>query len=275
MDADPRRLLLSVDPGGRAVVAEGDPDRAGRVVTFVPGTGSSAATLGETGGRGRRVCAAAGPPAAGVDSEAGADSRAGVDPGAGVDSRAVGGCVPVTWQGYDAPQSLVEAGISTDRATAHAGDLRALQEGLDAVDALDGTDAPDAVIGYSYGSVVVGAAAADPRGLATDRMVHVGSPGATVDSIAGQFVDTGGGARPARADEVVSVASRWDPVPWWSATGVLGGRPGTEDFGGVRVDVTEAGVPLGERQYTHSRYFSGGTASLGAIARAVAGESGP
>ena len=262
VNADPRRLLLAVDPGGRAVVAEGDPDRAGRVVTFVPGTGSSAATLGETGGRGRRVCAVAGPEGAGSE-------------GSGSEPGAEGGCVPLTWQGYDAPQSLVEAGVSTDRATAHAGELRALQEGLDAVDALDGVDAPSAVIGYSYGSVVVGAAAADPRGLATDRMVHVGSPGATVDSIAEQFVATGGTVHPARADEVVSVASRWDPVPWWSATGVLGGRPGSENFGGIRVDVTEPGVPLGERQYTHSRYFSGGTASLGAIARAVAGESGP
>ena len=59
--------------------------------------------------------------------------------------------------------------------------------------------------------------------------------------------------------EVVGVASRWDPVPWWSVTGVLGGRPGTGEFGGLAVDVTEPGSGADSVRSAHSRYFDPGT----------------
>ncbi|AWH93129.1 alpha/beta hydrolase [Dietzia lutea] len=244
LEQDPRRHLLDLHRDGRAVVASADPDSAERVVTLVPGTGSSLADLGRTGERAGAVCEAADP---------------------------AGACVAVSWQGYDAPDGVVSAGSSAGPAWAHAGDLRTYAAGLDAVEGLDGDDAPHAAVGYSYGSVVLGAAAADPEGLAADLMIHVGSPGAGVESLDRQWVDEGGVSRPAVDDDVVAVASRWDPVPWWSITGVSGERPGTNEFGGRSVDVTEPGAGPEAVRTAHSRYFDPGTVSLMEIGRLVSG----
>ncbi|EFV92036.1 hypothetical protein ES5_08021 [Dietzia cinnamea P4] len=244
LEQDPRRHLLDLHPDGRAVVASADPDSAERVVTLVPGTGSSLADLGRTGERAGAVCEVAEP---------------------------TGACVAVSWQGYDAPDGIVSAGSSAGPAWAHADDLRTYAAGLDAVEGLDGADAPHAAVGYSYGSVVLGAAAADPEGLAADLMIHVGSPGAGVESLDRQWVDEAGVSRPAVDDDVVAVASRWDPVPWWSITGVLGERPGTDEFGGRSVDVTEPGAGPESVRTAHSRYLDPGTVSLTEIGRLVSG----
>ena len=240
----PDRYLLSLHADGRAVVASGDPDGADRVVTLIPGTGSSLESIARTGERAEAVCKA-------VDA-------------------ATETCVAVSWQGYAAPADVASAGFSAAPARGHAADLRDHAAGLDAVEVMDGHDAPHAAVGYSYGSAVLGAAAADPEGVAADRMIHVGSPGATVDSLAEQHVDAGGIPRPAGRDEVVGVVSRWDPVPWWSVTGVLGERPGTQDFGGLAVDVTEPGSGAGSAGSAHSAYFDPGTVSLEEIGRLVA-----
>ena len=72
-------------------------------------------------------------------------------------------------------------------------------------------------------------------------------------------------------DDVAAVASRWDPVPWWSITGVLGELPGTEQFGGHAVDVTEPGSGPRDLRDAHSRYFDPGTVSLAEIGRLVTG----
>ena len=262
---DPRRHLLALHADGRAVVADADPDRADRVVTLIPGTGSSLATLDQQMRRAEEVCDAA----AGADAAApGATTDAGTD--AGTDA-ATESCVAVTWQGYDAPPDIPTAASSPDRASAHAAELREFAAGLDAVDDLDGHDVPHVAVGYSYGSTVLGASASDPRGLAADRMVHVGSPGAYVESLADQRVDEGGRVRPADDDEVAAVAHRWDPVPWWALTGVLGALPGSEEFGGVSVDVTEPGAGPGSARGAHSSYFDPGTVSLAEIGRLVLG----
>lgn len=262
LEADPRRHLLDLHPDGRAVVSSADPDNADRVVTLIPGTGSSLETLDRTGERVDAVCEAAGS----------GHGEAGSGPGAATPTpgAAGGSCVAVSWQGYDAPADVAAAGSSTAPARAHAADLRTFAAGLDAVERMDGGDSPHAAVGYSYGSAVLGAAAEDPGGLAADRMIHVGSPGAGVDSIAGQRVDEVGVARAAGQDEVVGVASRWDPVPWWSITGVLGGRPGTGEFGGLAVDVTEPDSGADSVRSAHSRYFDPGTVSLDEIGRLVA-----
>lgn len=79
-------LGLSTDDFGQAIVAIGNPDTADNVVTFVPGTYSS---LGGAAG--------------GLDKvENMVDTANRIDPGA----RAAG----IVWIGYDAPQSLGEAG---------------------------------------------------------------------------------------------------------------------------------------------------------------------
>lgn len=262
LEADPRRHLLDLHPDGRAVVASADPDTADRVVTLIPGTGSSLETLDRTGERVEAMCEAA---RSGLDGAGSGPGAADSAPGAAVES-----CVAVSWQGYDAPADVTAAGSSTAPARAHAADLRTFAAGLDAVERRDGDDAPHVAIGYSYGSVVLGAAVEDPRGLAADRMIHVGSPGAGVESLAGQRVDEAGVGRAAGEEEVVGVVSRWDPVPWWSVTGVLGGRPGTGEFGGLAVDVTEPGSGADSVRSAHSRYFDPGTVSLDEIGRLVA-----
>lgn len=244
LEADPRRHLIDLHADGRAVVASGNPDSAGRVVTLIPGTGSSLESLGRTGERADAMCEAA---TAGTEA-----------------------CVSVAWQGYDAPDGIFEAGRSLAPARAHAEDLRTFTAGVDAVEVMDGHDAPHTVVGYSYGSATLGAAAADPRGLAADRMIHVGSPGAAVDSIGQQWVDEGGTSRRAHRWEVAAVASRWDAVPWWSVTGVLGERPGTAEFGGTAVDVTEPGAGPRSVGDAHSTYFDRGTVSLEEIGRLIA-----
>lgn len=259
LEQDPRRHLLDLHPDGRAVVASADPDSAERVVTLVPGTGSSLADVGRTGERAGAVC------------EAADAAEAAGEAGAGHGKGAAGECVSVSWQGYDAPDGIVSAGSSAGPAWAHADDLRTYAAGLDAVEGLDGDDAPHAAVGYSYGSVVLGAAAADPEGLAADLMIHVGSPGAGVGSLDRQWVDEAGVSRPAVDDDVVAVTSRWDPVPWWSITGVLGERPGTDEFGGRSVDVTEPGAGPESVRTAHSRYLDPGTVSLTEIGRLVSG----
>lgn len=263
LDADPRRHLLVLHADGRAVVASENPDAADRVVTLVPGTGSSLESLGRTGERAEAMCEAA-------DEVRSPESRdeetvdvAPVDAGTAA-------CVSVAWQGYDAPDTITEAGRSLASARAHAEDLRTYAVGLDAVEAMDGDDAPHTAVGYSYGSATLGAAASDPRGLAADLMIHVGSPGASVDSIEQQWVDEGGASRRAHDREVAGVASRWDAVPWWSITGVLGERPGSGDFGGFAVDVTEPGSGPRSVVTTHSTYFDRGTVSLEELGRLIA-----
>src|SRR5699024_4253919 len=161
LDADPRRHLIDLHPDGRAVVASGNPDVADRVVTPIPGTGSSLESVGRTGERADAMCEAAGE-AGGSGTGAASAGGAGRGGGASVDA-GTGACVSVAWQGYDAPGSISEAARSLGPARAYADDLRTFTAGVDAVEVMDGDDAPHTVVGYSYGSATLGAAASDPR----------------------------------------------------------------------------------------------------------------
>ncbi|MGR6322120.1 alpha/beta hydrolase [Micromonospora soli] len=151
----PRAYLLGLDPtgDGRAVVALGNPDRAGAVLTYVPGmTADLADAPGELGRAGRVLerCAAVAP----------ADEAA-----------------AVLWLDYDAPDFLDEA--SRSRQAEDAGPaLHRFQEGLRA--SHEGPPARQTVLGHSYGALVVGSAARD-HGLSADALVFVGSPGVGVD----------------------------------------------------------------------------------------------
>jgi pimeloyl-ACP methyl ester carboxylesterase len=85
----------------------------------------------------------------------------------------------VLWLDYDAPDFVDEA-ASARRAEAGAPALRRFQEGLRATH--DGGPPPrQTVVGHSYGSLLVGKAAAD-AGLPADNVVFVGSPGVGVDA---------------------------------------------------------------------------------------------
>ena len=157
-DTGPRAYLLAfdLDGEGRAVVALGDPGRATDVLTQVPGMTADLASYGGELSRAERVA---------VRAAELAPARA---------------TSTVLWLGYDAPDFVDEA-AGRARAQAGAAGLRRFQEGLRAEHL--GAGVHLTVLGHSYGSLVVGSAAAHP-GLEADDVVFVGSPGVGVDSAA-------------------------------------------------------------------------------------------
>jgi hypothetical protein len=178
-DDGPRGYLLRLDPAGegRAVVALGDPDRAGAVLTHVPGMTADLASSATELTRAERVAVRAGE----------------LDP-----ARAASA---VMWLDYDAPDFVDEA-AGRSRADAAAAALRRFQDGLRATHE-DGP-ARFTVLGHSYGSLVVGRAAAT-AGLAADAVVFVGSPGVGVDSADRLHVPAG---------QVWSTSSRSDVIQY-------------------------------------------------------------
>ncbi|HEV8174845.1 MAG TPA: alpha/beta hydrolase, partial [Actinoplanes sp.] len=178
-DAGPRGYLLRLDLAGdgRAVVALGDPDRADNILTQVPGMTADLASYGGELSRAERVAVRA----------------AQLDPSVSTSA--------VMWLDYDAPDFVDEA-AGASRAEAGADGLRRFQEGLRATH--DGGPAHQTVLGHSYGSLVVGRAAAGP-GLDADSVVFVGSPGVGVDSAAQLHVPS---------DQIWSTTSRSDIIQY-------------------------------------------------------------
>ncbi|GAA0515182.1 alpha/beta hydrolase [Paractinoplanes deccanensis] len=184
----PRAYLLRLDPAGegRVVVALGDPDRADNVLTHVPGMTAGLASFGGELSRAERVAVRA----------------AELGPGAASSA--------VLWLDYDAPDFVGEA-ASARQAEAAAPVLRRFQEGLRA--GHEGPPARQTVLGHSYGSLVVGRAAAGP-GLDADSVVFVGSPGVGADSARDLRVPSG---------EVWATTARDDVIQWAAvAPGGLG-----------------------------------------------------
>ena len=154
-DAGPRGYLLALDPvgDGRAIIALGNPDHADQVITYVPGTTAGLSTIGDELVRTdllARRCADLGPGSA---------------------------TAAVLWLDYDAPDFLDEAARESFARDAGPA-LHRFQEGLR--DSHEGPPAHQTVLGYSYGSLVVGTAVRD-HGLAADGLVFLGSPGVGVD----------------------------------------------------------------------------------------------
>ncbi|MEU4559043.1 alpha/beta hydrolase [Actinoplanes sp. NPDC023936] len=149
----PYLIGLNVSGDGRAVIALGDPDRARHVLTHVPGMTSDLESFGSELTRAERVAVRAHE----------------VAPGEAVSA--------VLWLDYDAPDFVHEA-WSDRQAREGAEGLRRFQESLRVTH--DGPPADQTVLGHSYGSLVVGTAAAGS--FAADRVVFVGSPGVGVDS---------------------------------------------------------------------------------------------
>lgn len=247
----PEARLLVLRGDGRGVVAEGNPEAAGRVITLVPGTGSSLETLGRSAGRAEAMCEEV----AGGGEAAGAEI--GADDGAVARDVAAAPCVPVVWQDYEAPRDIVQAAVEGERADAAGPDLRDFQEGLRATSAgtLD-------VVGFSFGGVVAGEAAAHPEGLASDGLLFVGAPGAVAETATDLgLVDADGNRHPGDGHSVAAVSGRWDPVPWWSLTRTYGPDPAGTPFG--------ADTTVVEGRPDHSGYFDRGTVSLEEIGRAL------
>ncbi|HEX5597190.1 MAG TPA: alpha/beta hydrolase, partial [Micromonosporaceae bacterium] len=164
-DSVPRPYLLALDPtgDGRVIVALGDPDRADNVLTYVPGMTSDLPAVDRELERASRLARRC--------TELGPTERT----------------AAVLWLDYDAPDHLHEAARASFAHNAGPA-LHRFQEGLRATH--DGPAAHQSVLGYSYGSLVVGATARD-YGLAVNSLVFVGSPGVGVDHARDLGVPTG------------------------------------------------------------------------------------
>ncbi|MFH8345140.1 alpha/beta hydrolase [Streptomyces sp. NPDC018045] len=233
-------FLLDFDSkgDGQAVIAQGNPDTADNVGVQVPGTDT---TMDSTGGQLDRM-----------DKLQRAAMRE--DPTASTSM--------VYWLGYDTPEIPVSqaANLSvagTGRAEDAAPDLRNFTHGLRA--SHQGDPAHLTVLGHSYGSTVVGAAAAHDGGLGADDIAVVGSPGMTVRKADELNIDP----------DHVYVGRAEDDGIKWAAGATLGADPAvTETFGGQRFKVDTEG---------HSGYWdeteSGPSQSLANQGKIIAGSS--
>ncbi|WP_436980639.1 alpha/beta hydrolase [Streptomyces sp. enrichment culture] len=155
-EALPEAYLLGFDTEGlgHAIVANGNPDHADHTAIYVPGTGSN---LSGAAGDINRM----------VDLWRSSNAVAGGD-----------SVSTITWIGYDAPQDVFPDATQRSYAYDAAPGLSRFTAGMEAVQG--GPDASHTtVIGHSYGSTVVGAAAKE-GGIAPDDIIAVGSPGMLV-----------------------------------------------------------------------------------------------
>ncbi|MBF6066059.1 hypothetical protein IU500_33920 [Nocardia terpenica] len=184
----PDRYLLQLDTQSGArphtAIAAGNPDTASHVATYVPGTGSRPSKMGDDL---KRVAI--------MQDEA---HRSGAkNPSV------------IAWFGYDSPQSPFPDATQQHYADSAAPALDRFQEGLRV--SHEGEPSYNTVLGHSYGTTVVGDAAAHGRSLNADAAVLVASPGATVDH-AGDF-HLSGVPHDEVAKHVFATKADNDPVP--------------------------------------------------------------
>lgn len=243
---NPPRYLLGIDGADRAIIATGNPDTAANVATLVPGTGSTLAGIGGDVDRSQRMLDAA------VASGAQSASVA-------------------TWYGYDAPPSIPNA---TDEVYAEGGApaLVSFQDGLRATH--DGPPSTNTVVGHSYGSTLIGAAATDGHSLNADNLAFVGSPGTLTDDVTDLRLD---GVAPAQNGEhVYATAARHDPVPQYGdVTRVFGPNPAGFGYG-AHVFTSDSGTrgpwyAGGFHTDAHSEYWEYGSPSLRGLGQIIVG----
>ncbi|WP_374762436.1 alpha/beta hydrolase [Mycolicibacterium mageritense] len=151
------RFLGIVDDRGHAAVSINDPDAAKRNATFVPGTGQDLSRFEFSTDKSKAM----------YEATMSADR-----------SLRPGDVSVTTWMGYDRPMSVIPEAASTSYAHNGAGALEDFQAGLRASHDNAGAGGPsvNTVIGHSYGSTLMGAAALDGY-LDANNVVAVGSPG--------------------------------------------------------------------------------------------------
>ncbi|MDO3650910.1 alpha/beta hydrolase [Nocardia mangyaensis] len=253
---EPRILLGLDDKSGERVqpiVADGNPDTASHVTTYVPGTGSQPAKLEGDMERVDRM----------TDQ---AENSGAARP------------VTIAWMGYDAPPGLGDA-TQRDFAAAGAPALNAFQDGLRITH--EGEPSRNTVLGHSYGTTVVGLSAAEGRTLVADTVVMVASPGAGVDSA--RDLSLTGVEDGQQYKHVYSTRAENDPTPLYAnlpgfVPGVdrHGEDPTETEFGG-QVFTSDPGTRtpvVGYSFPSHSEYWEPGSASLVNIGQIIAGNFG-
>ncbi len=227
-DEQHQLLLLGLDPrgDGKAVVSTGNPDTATHTAVLVPGTGT---TMKEVPGQIDRINKLQ-------------DSAKDAAPSG--ETVAV-----VSWLGYDAPE--VSASVVTPgRAEEGAEDMRRFTSGLRVSEGDHRSHLT--VIGHSYGTTAVGAAAAGGQGLQADDIVAIASPGMTTSNAANLHVDPDHFWAGTAADDNISLA-----------TGLtLGPDPTLGAFGGQTIRIDTSG---------HSGYWDPDSESLANQGRIIAG----
>ncbi|MFE9488438.1 MULTISPECIES: alpha/beta hydrolase [unclassified Streptomyces] len=246
----PQAYVLGFDTkgDGRAIIANGNPDTADHTAVYVPGTGASLENAGGDIKRMGNVWATAHQQAPNETTST------------------------ITWIGYDAPDNVLPNAGS--RSYAHDG-APALNQFMDGLQTVQG--GPDGshttLIGHSYGTTTIGAAADMPNHIAADDIVVAGSPGMIVSDA--DQLDVGSDhvwAEGARNDPVPALGREflgghklgvqtWNHVPY--SAGIITSIPTDESFGAHRMDVDTSG---------HSGYWDDGSTSLENQSRVVVGQ---
>lgn len=254
-------FLLGFDTSGNghASVAVGNPDTATNTVTYVPGLGSK--TAGATGDIGRattlwRQATFYAPPGTTVSS--------------------------VYWLGYNAPQLGLNLGwhnldvTSTADAVAGGQSLTQFQAGLQAAHQ-PGMPSHTVVLGHSYGSLVVGEAAAHDS-LHPGDLIVVGSPGMGVNNVGQLGMPSAHVWAGANSHDPVPMLPPSDPLATLSDPNAahFGTNPATAAFGGrvfnANYDPTKQFWPIDPS--AHSAYWDRGSSSLSSMAHIVDGQYG-
>ncbi len=241
------RYLGYLDDTGHVAVAIGNPDYATRNGIFVPGTGQDPARLAFSDARSVAMYNAART----ADRTLGARDVS-----------------ITTWMGYDRPMSLSHAAFR-DATRTGAGGLDAFETGLRASHV--GPASIDTVIGHSYGSTLIGAAASGGHHLDADNVIAVGSPGMLVDRAGGLNLNPGAHVYAMRAaNDIIGISG---VVTEWT----LGPDPTAPNFGarGLAADpgpTGPAGLPSAD---PHSSYWDQHNVALANIGAVIAGVAPP
>jgi hypothetical protein len=242
----PPRYLGVLDDQGHAAVSINNPDGAIRHATFVPGTGQDLSRLEYSTEK----------------SEAMMQATLAADP----DNLDISDVSVTTWMDYDRPMDLGQA-ASPGYAHSGADALQDFQTGLRVShdDGAAGGQSTNTVIGHSYGSTLMGAAALDGH-LDANNVVAVGSPGI----LAGNASDLN---LPADAN-VFATRAQNDIIG--AATGLtLGPDPMSSKFGGIPFEAAPGPAwPFGSPSVdAHSSYWSDGNPALLNMGKVIAGQT--
>jgi Alpha/beta hydrolase len=234
-----KRYLGIIDDQGHAAVAIGNPDYAARNAIFVPGTGQDLTRF--EGSDAKSVAM--------YNAAHNADPRQTV--------------AVTTWMGYDRPMDLTQAAWP-DRAVAGGASLDAFEAGQRASHV--GAPSVDTVIGHSYGSTVVGAAADGGNHLDANNVIGIGSPGMLAQHASELNLDPGGNVFAMRAhNDIIELVTDM----------TLGRDPTSADFGGIHLS---AGPGPSSDPYgllpsvaAHSSYWQAGNPALDNIGAVIDG----